>query len=250
MKVFLSSLALSLGFVATANADTITAATVDWEPFTGKKLKNYGVFAEITQAALKAEGHELKIRFIPWKRAMDLVKKAEIDVLMISYKNKEREKEFLYSDSILSVESGFLVKGSFPKKEYSVLKDLAKYRIATFRGGTISEEFDNAKYLNVKQVGKYDSMIKMLFNKRTDIIVMEHAVATHISSNLGFDGKQIKMIKPALNFQGVHNIMSKKHPKGAIYIKALNSGLKKIKENGTYTKIVKSHNLENVITGK
>lgn len=49
-------------------------ASLEWPPFTGKTLPDGGAGTAILREALKAEGIELEIEFIPWSRAIKVAK--------------------------------------------------------------------------------------------------------------------------------------------------------------------------------
>ena len=60
--------------VTEAEQRAITLATVNWEPYYSEQLPDGGPVTEVTKEAFRQVGYEALIKFIPWKRAVELRK--------------------------------------------------------------------------------------------------------------------------------------------------------------------------------
>nr|WP_313906135.1 hypothetical protein [Shewanella algae] len=55
-----------------ARADTLQLSSLNWPPYTGQMLEQQGACVAVVKAALAAMGHDLKVNFYPWSRAVKL----------------------------------------------------------------------------------------------------------------------------------------------------------------------------------
>ncbi|WP_230425637.1 hypothetical protein [Spartinivicinus ruber] len=68
------ALAMDFGMHSAVIAETVYLTSLDWPPYTGKKLKQQGASVAVAKAVFKAAGYDLVVEFYPWKRAVDLAK--------------------------------------------------------------------------------------------------------------------------------------------------------------------------------
>ena len=73
MKNLIFFIALFIGF--NVNSENIKLGTLNWAPFYANDLPKKGIVSEIARAVFKAKGHDLKIIFQPWKRAVKQTEK-------------------------------------------------------------------------------------------------------------------------------------------------------------------------------
>ena len=139
--------AVLLGMLSVAHARDVSLVTVDWEPYYGPKLKNYGVTADLVAEAFKRVGHNATFAWYPWKRSLKMVADGKSDIVMGAYINDERKKTYIFSDPLFNVDVGIMARKDVGITEYSSLKDLTKYRIGVNSGWAYTPEFDAADYL-------------------------------------------------------------------------------------------------------
>lgn len=225
-------------------AETYTAVTDDFEPFYGAKIRDNGFFTQLIAESFKAVGHDLQYNWMPWKRAITQAENVQFDILIGAYYSEERTKIFEYSDAISSAQVVlFERKGSNIK--YSTLNDLAKYKIGVVYGYANTEEFDNADYLTKESSSDSEASLKLLLNKRVDLICNSREVILHILQNSYPDSySEISVVQPPLKVNDLHILVSKKNPKAKKIIGDFNKGLKIIKENGTYDKILEKYGMK------
>ena len=111
------------------NSETIRLATVDWPPYYGPDYPQDGPLAEIARAALKEMGHDLSITYMPWSRALVLVREGKFDGLFGAYRNSERSRYIEFTKTPIGVAEIVF----FARKEkiirYKKLEDLKGLRI-------------------------------------------------------------------------------------------------------------------------
>jgi len=238
-RLFLS-LFLGLIISGVPGAEEIHLVTADWEPYAGEHLPDYGFTSEIITEAFRRRGYTVVFHFVPWKRAELYVQEGRYDALYSAYYSEERAQ--VYAVSSPYIESYLMLcslKGA--GITYSSLRDLISYRIGTVRGYVNTPEFDRADFLSKEEVVSDLLNIRKLLARRLDLIVIDKylmkyqmAVSTEISSSLS----DTEFLEPPLDVKPVFVMFSRKVEGYEQKRNDFNEGLKAIREDGTYQKIL------------
>jgi polar amino acid transport system substrate-binding protein len=228
--------------VLNANEKVIVLANeTSWEPHYGKELKNGGYTTEITREALKRVGYELKIKWLPWKRALVMAEKGIFDGLGASYYTTQRAKVFEYSNIVANTQTVFF-KLKDKDIKYLKLEDLKPYKIGIGAGYAYPKSFTDADYLNKEIANKLELNVKKLLNKRVDLIIgSKKVILSSINKNFKDDNDKFEMVLPPLESLPLYISFSKKSPNYLQKIKDFNRGLDMIKSDGTYDKIMEKY---------
>ena len=127
---------------------------------------------------------------------------------------------------------------------FTHLEDLKGYNIGVIRGYHNGDAFDSASYLKKYVCNDNKQAIQMLNIGRLDMAVIDNVVAQTIIHKLDIKDRLKALPKPLFS-TGLHFVVSKKNPDAKSIIKAFNSGLKKLQENGEYHKIITSYGISN-----
>ena len=215
--------------------------TVNWEPYYGESLKEGGVISDIVMSAFEQVGHKAKVAFVPWRRALKLVKDGQRDVVMGAYFSKERDKIYVYSQSIYEVEVGLISKKPDGIDRYNDLTDLASYSIGVQRDYVNSEAFDAADFLN-KDIAKSAAInIKKLERGRIDMLAAAFGIFRYELNLSGGNDIDFNFIQPLLSQQSLYIMASREIADAKSIVADFNRGLAMLKKQGLYDKILKSH---------
>lgn len=224
-------------------SNVVRMATVDWPPFYSPSLKNGGPLTSIVREALKREGLEMSLKFIPWKSAVEMSKAGKYDALFGALWTKERAEALEYSEPMLSYTNRLIaLKSSTLVIDVTKgLKDLKDYKICMIRGFSIDPEFDKADYLKKIEVDTLQQCIKMLGKKRVDFVV-ENPLNYRYEYKKAYPGeeKNYKFVGKPFKVSSLYVAFSKKVSQHKFWVGKLNEGLRKIKADGTFKKIVDS----------
>ena len=221
---------------------SIKALTLEWQPYVGKKLSNYGVTSQIIKEAFAAEGYEITFKFVPWAKGLKDVESHKADILYPAYFNDDRAKIYHYSEAFYTSET-ILIKHSSSDFQFNGFNSLKGLKIGVTRGYSYGKQFDKTEGLNKQIVSKEELNFQKLVKKRIDIMPIDKLVFKHyVTSQKVAD--QLSALEPAIAANDLHLLFSKKDPKGEEKVKAFNAGLKKLKENGRYKEIIKEFNFE------
>ena len=76
-------LAVAVAFASgAAQAEMVRATTVSWAPYYADELRNQGVITALARKAFARRGHELTVRFLPWRRALSKARAGEYDAVL------------------------------------------------------------------------------------------------------------------------------------------------------------------------
>jgi len=251
MKKAFLSIILCLFFSKVIIAgQTVTLATLEWEPYIGPNMDNNGYVHEIVVEAYKRSGIDVDIRFLPWTRAVSTVQKGKRDGLFPEYYDESRLKNFVFSDSFPGGPVGLYKrkdnKISYAvdpqKKQTEALNALKQYRFGVVRDYVNTKEFDEATFI-IKDVAKSDETnLKKLFKGRVDLIFIDKYVAKHIIvRKYPHFMSGLEFMEPPLEVKPLYIAFSKKAIDYQAKLKAFNEGLKKLREEGMLVKIVDKH---------
>lgn len=223
--------------------ETLTIATGEWPPYSGKNLPAHGLCSDIVTEAFKAQGIECNYEFYPWKRALFLVQSGSVGCSVPWSKRILDKGTVLYSDSLLEHRlSFFYMKKKFTcGVEWKDLTELKMYRIGVPRG-YLQEKTFKAKGLTIDVIDSFRSGIKMLQKGYIDLllensVVGEHIINTELPEIKDDIGEEWTKIEP----EAAIALFSRKSKGAGFFRSKLNKGLKVIRKNGTYSRIMKKH---------
>ena len=221
-----------------ADSKTVVAvSTGAYPPYYSKEMKNYGFIAEIVKEAFKRSGYNVEFLFVPWKRALMATQDGKYDALFTIWHRKEREKWFLFSSPL---PSNTLVFFAMKKRSISFQKyiDLQKYRIGVVRGYSIPIKFEKLGIYLEEVTNNFQNM-KKLIHGRVDLIVIDKLLGLHLIHTKHPEYKdEIEWLKPVIKEELQYLVISKKAKNSKNKINAFNAGLKEIKLDGTFEKIL------------
>lgn len=169
-----------------AQEKVVRLASLEWLPYVGKELPQQGMSAWIAASALQKSGHQLKVEYFPWKRAMQLGgHDTNYAGYFPAYYTKERAQECHFSQPMGSSTLGLAYLKSAPL-EWKHITDLAlpaKQPIGVVFGYSNGAEFDGlVKFGRLKvDVANSDSQnLRKLLLGRLRAVVIDEAVLRYL----------------------------------------------------------------------
>jgi len=229
---------------------TVTLATLEWEPYIGPNMDNNGYVHEIVVEAYKLSGINVDICFFPWARAVNTARTGKRDGLFPEYHDESRLKDFVFSDSFPGGPVG-LYKRKDNKASYAVdprknqteaLRSLKQYWFGVVRDYINTKEFDEATFLKKNVANSDETNLKKLFRGRVDFIFIDRYVAKHIIiRKYPHYLPALEFMEPPLEVKPLFIAFSKKAKGYQVKLKTFNEGLKKMREEGMLEKILDKH---------
>jgi polar amino acid transport system substrate-binding protein len=224
--------------------DTIRIATEEYPPYTSEVLNHFGIDAHIVSEAFKTQGIAVEYSFFPGARSYKLARTGQYDATLPWAKRAGREADFYYSDPVINVDDEHL----FFRKEmaldwnpqvpdYRILRGKRFGAIISYNYGELFQEAESSGVVSVSRVSELKQAFSMLLLKRVDVVISKERVARHIL-NTSFSKEEIaaftslpEQVRPA-SFD--YLLVSKKSLHGVEFLRAINRGLKILRDNGKY----------------
>jgi polar amino acid transport system substrate-binding protein len=123
----------------------LRVATLNWPPYTSRSLPKDGAVSAVVRAAFAEAGHEVRIRFWPWNRAIAKAKSGaqEIVAYFPGYHcHHDQNSDFIPSDPMGTAPLGF-AEHTDTDHSWHTLDDLSDLRIGTVVGYANTPAFDD-----------------------------------------------------------------------------------------------------------
>ncbi len=242
MKAYSNLLALLLFSSSILfSQNTIRITNGEWEPYLSEHSYEYGLASHIVAEAFKIEGIDIEWGFFPWIRSYNVAKSGEWDASAVWWPTEGSNEFFLISDPVINTSYVF-----FYLKEnifaWDNFEDLVGKKIGLTRGYDYGQEFNNEMKkgtFNTYEASRDEMLYKLLLSGRIDIFPNDPIVGNaQIRNSLNADQIPLLTNHPKeFEKSTLHLIISKKSKKAEYFLDKFNSGLKKIKENGTLDKM-------------
>lgn len=218
----------------------LTLCTGEWQPYTSEEMANYGLFTEIVSAVFKEMGVSPQYRFYPWRRCFMNVKNGYVFGAFPYSITEEREKDVLYSESIISSQNMLFYRvDKFPQGiVYNRLEDLKPYILGGVLGYYYEEIFKQAN-LTVSYLQTEEKILKLLYKNRIDFMPMNEQVGWHLIRKMyPQEIGEFATIPTPLSSGGLHLIVSKQYPDAEKLLKQFNTALRIVKNKPIYKLIL------------
>lgn len=201
-----------------------------------------GFDAELIQAIAKAENMQLDFKHYGWDSMLNGVARNQIDAGIAAITiTDERKRMFDFTEPYFEARQVILVPKSSPVKS---LKDLKGKNIgvqSATTGEKVVQEAFGKTYPGLKRYDVVSSAIDDLKWNRLNAVIVDEAVNQEYIKQLGEE--KYKIIEDPSIPKEYYGIIVKRGNKELL--NKLNTGLKKIRENGTYDKIYNKYFGEN-----
>ncbi len=210
-----------------------------------------GATVELIREVASRLNREISIVLVPWKRALHLAKNGKSEAICCAGINEERLEYLYFPDiNITSEENVFFIKKGRTIKLNEDLKDVSAIRIGVMLGylyGQLQSAIDNDKFKRVQRVPTIEQNIKLLLAERTDIFIGNKIVVIHVLKKMKLYDKVVILKRPGTDENWiitdwpVYLAFSKTVLKNPSYMEKVSQIIKKIKEDGTYRRILSKY---------
>ena len=242
LKHRLTALVVSLFIFSgagTAFGESITLATLNWEPFYGEKLPENGFVAALSREAFRRAGYELNIKFMNWNRALELSKKGKFDGILGAYYSEERAAHFVFPAPVSQNQESFIAKKG-AGITFAAVEDLKSYKIGGLLGSAPIAELKKAG-LRIEATADELSSLKKLNAGRIDLAVMGRQNLNYAMANQdGFKelNGAFDILEPPFKAYDLFCPITRKRDDARAIADKFNTALEEMKADGTYDEIL------------
>ncbi len=227
------------------NTEQIILTAFHYPPYMDESQPSGGVFCELVSAAYKASGYTVTYRFYPLMRSTKYVLSGTaLGQLGTEWNFPEasRNKDITPVPLFYYRVVGFYRKDRFSNIRFSSLADLSNYRLGVILGSSDAQIFKTVHNLMVEEVSQGEQMFKKVQVNRNDIGFMAELSGLSILQRDYQDQlDQWVMTEDIIQGLVAQVVFSRKYPDAEKYIEALQSGIRTIRSNGTYTRIFEKY---------
>jgi polar amino acid transport system substrate-binding protein len=225
------------------SADTVILVTGEWPPLTSEKLLGGGFFSQLVSAVFTEMSAGYEIKYFPWSRCELLVENGDAFAAFPYTGTPDRMAKYLLSDPMYNVATKmFYYKKSKSDFKYTSLNDLKSYKIGGINGYFYLEIFkkNNIQY-DISDTE--ETALQKLVDGKIQLLPLTEINGWDLIRSK-YPGREADFgtLSQALDSNSVGLIVSKKLPGAADMLTKYNLALKKIIQNGTYARILKSAN--------
>ncbi|TWX57750.1 substrate-binding periplasmic protein [Colwellia hornerae] len=233
-------LILILSFSTPAFSDTVYLTSLTWPPYSGKALNEQGASVAVAKAAFKAMGHELKVDFYPWSRAVKLASESDSKYVGYFPEYYYQSDEFSFSNPMGKGPLGLIENKNKPIT-WSSVKDLTKYKIGVVQDYVNTAEVDAliaSGEIKAKTATSDETNIRKVAGQRIDAAVIDSNVFNYLLANSEDLAKvqgEVQMNSKLLTQKELF-VAFKKSKQGQQWLTIYNQGLDKIDINAVMEK--------------
>ncbi|WP_396588396.1 substrate-binding periplasmic protein [Bermanella sp. R86510] len=225
-------------------ANTVVTATQDpWPPFVQSgNVRDAGLSVDVVQEALRTQGYTLRMSIMPWARSIEMVRQGEIDVLVATWHTEERTKFLRYSDAYLSNKLKFIMRANNDFR-FDGLQSLKGKTVGIVKDYGYGDEFLNATHFTREEAKDTPTNLRKVLANRIDMTIEDEVVAKSQIKETRLDPSDFRFSKKNLSENQLYVTSGLANDRGEEIINAFNKGLKEIKANGTFDKILQKYGL-------
>ncbi|MEN9438501.1 MAG: hypothetical protein RIR09_3156 [Pseudomonadota bacterium] len=217
----------------------------DYAPYVDSGLPQGGMVTELVKAAFAHSQREVVMQWKPWARGLEEAKQGKYSGTFPYLRNTERAQDFLYSDEVVAVRSTAFVKAGDTRFDFTNVASLAGSTYCLPVGWAATPKLAPlvaSGQIKVASPNSISACAKLVALGRADYFVYGDIQVAYALKSGDLPAGNIVMVKSEpLALTPLYFIASKTVPGSAQLIESFNAGLKAIRKNGLYGKIVKAY---------
>ncbi|MDK2779123.1 MAG: transporter substrate-binding domain-containing protein [Pseudomonadota bacterium] len=229
---------LLLALSITSQAGTLKVAAEDaWPPFSDSQGKGYS--RELATAAFQSAGITLEVQTVPYARALSMTSAGETDACWNVTRQPSTEATFVFGEVPLFQATASYYYKTGQQRDYRRPADIPDgTRIAVINGYEYGSEFErHRRRFNLIEVSKQKQILSLLVNERVDMAIFFDRVFDYTMAHSHLD--RSLFIRGELNHvSDIYIAFSPANPQSEKYARLLDDGLRTLKANGEYDRIM------------
>lgn len=230
-----------------ADEHRVSLVTTHYPPYLNVNDPAGGVLTELIRAAFERSNMTIDVSWLAFDRALKLTQKTDhYDGIFSLWYTQERADWAYYSDPILPNVVGLFTHKDMQLPAYWNLKylKLSAKTLGVVKGYSNPVELKSAA-LKTHVVNSDVNNLKALLTKKVDLIVIDKMVADTLIKQY-FKGQSANFVwlEPPLEYKMQYLAIAKNAPFAKAKIAAFNQGLKQLKLDGGYQRIMKNHGFD------
>lgn len=242
-------LALGAG-PASAGPDAAILLTTgdDYPPYTAIRLPQGGLATDLVRQAFRKAGADVQIDWLPWARGFYKVKAGAYAATFPYIRTPERDATFLYSDPLFEISDTLFVRKGLvidPGQPETLRGRIFCLPVGWALSGAL-ESLQDPKLVIVVRPPDIGQCVKMLQAGHADFFPSDLRQGVASLAEAGIKEGEIQPLAPPLQSIGVYLIVSRQRPGAKELVDRFNRGLRALRADGDYDRILAAHSLASV----
>jgi polar amino acid transport system substrate-binding protein len=223
---------------AACAADYSLATGTDYPPYADQKLPDGGLAPQILKQAFAAVGRSVSVTVLPWQRAYALTREGKFDGTFPWVPSPERDQVMLISQPIVMIESRLWSPIDRPLRSLDQ-EDLKNKRFCVpigYAPPLAIQGLIDRQIVSVANPPTIASCVLMVGQNHADFLAGDPLVIRTALRDTGvrlFEGDSVAKDRP------LRLLATKGGERGAIMLSDFNRGLARLKEEGTYDRLLR-----------
>ncbi|HEV2674861.1 MAG TPA: transporter substrate-binding domain-containing protein [Aliidongia sp.] len=237
--------ALAIALSTAARADTLTIAGCEnYAPYSDAALPGDGFANDLTTRIMRQAGYDTSVTMLPWIRALEETEAGRFDILPSAWRTEDRAQTLLFSAPIAMSRLVFVKAASSPF-EFRSLEDLAGLTVGTIAGYTYEPEFLASPLFERPAVTDILLNLKMVAARHIDLTLDDELTLRFIIRSRAPDlAPLLALTQGVLSQQPLFVSFSKQRPDAEQLLAAFNTGLARMRADGSYQRLLALHQME------
>ena len=203
-----------------------------------------GLLHDLVTEAFRRAHRRVEIRFLPWARCMDDVRKGRADGMFVMYKTDERERDFAFPEESLTD----LRERIFTRRHanFELLDDFSNFtgrRIGilnyTVHGPRLTQAIETHRIASLVAASSYEAMVDMLSSGHLDLLIGVDDAIIDAALSQGLQDR-IREIDPVVDTIPAYMVFARL-PELAEVSRAYDRALREMKNDGSYDRIAEAY---------
>jgi polar amino acid transport system substrate-binding protein len=239
IRRFLRVVCLLAGMPAAAESLELVTGN-DYPPYTGETLRDGGIATAIVKAVLAEMHQDYKLHWMSWVRGYQYAKDNAFAATFPYLKTPERERDFLYSDPIMTISERLYAKpGKWPDPhDRASLQGKRVCRPTGWATTGLVDEMIRNKSLVLFTPYEMTTCVKLVAIGRVDFFVSDVFQGRQSVAAAGFSEQDVAPGPVPLDSKPLYLMASKQSPLSAPWLERFNRALKALRERHLYDEIL------------
>lgn len=232
-----------LGQATAAESPVHLVTGNDYTPFSDQSLPDGGLITDIVVTALRRQGVQVDLQWMPWKQGYARTASAAIDATFPYQRTVERGAEMLYSAPLYEVTQRVFWNHRTGRPANDPA-DLTGQTLCVPLGYTPPREFLDmiqAGAIGRDQPPDMTECFRRLKAGTVDYVATHLFQGNALMAAVGMPLRDAGISRFALHESTLHLIVSRSHPHGPALIATFDAGLAALRADGTYDDLVRKH---------
>ncbi len=214
-------------------------ATDEFLPYIDRSQPEGGYYPALISRVLAESGERAEFVYRPWLRAHLETRDGRLDGSFPYLRSAERERDFLFSDSLLEVDAFFFVRADSTWSE-APLEQVYGKRTCYLQDSLLPDSLEKAlanHAFQVERVTDIAQCFRMLEAGRIDFVSAGWFNALATIKKIYGDKHPFKTVGPRLDRTSLHLVWPRSNPLSEARRHAFNASLKRLRDSGEVARL-------------